>query len=510
MQMEDLIVAPSAPGRLRTVVRSGAVGYCCAAFLAAHLVGLVTLGGDAKAISYAFMIAAPLFAASVCFSRGLYGPFRQGWTEAALAMLLWAGGMATNMAIDLLSMSAGNTPGISMLLYVLFGVPIIFAVASPVHEKWHIRLVDGALALALGVLFFVHTFLFTTLVDVSEEGVGYIRWMFDVENGFIAVFASIRWRASVDLGRRAFFRSLALFAWSYFAVAAFTNHLLSDTEVGTAFDLLVDLPFLLLALMGARNVSAPGRNHRPPSQRFALAVRAGSPLMLPATILVVACALLERNPGFAIAGFVVATLGYGLRNVLAQMRGIAEQDRLDALSRIDALTGLPNRRQFNETLQREWSRSRRFQTSIAVLMIDIDHFKALNDGLGHLVGDERLRQVGQELAACATRAGDFVGRFGGEEFAVVLTGNTEEAAEAVADMMLKAVASRALPTPAPLGIVTISVGLAWRHRADMDDPASLVADADAALYQAEQQGRNPVPRHGRPSASPRRSERQVP
>ncbi len=97
--------------------------------------------------------------------------------------------------------------------------------------------------------------------------------------------------------------------------------------------------------------------------------------------------LVHNRPGLAIAGFITATLGIGIRSMLVQSRSFEERDRLDELARLDALTGLPNRRQFDDVLHREWGRARRSGEGLALLMIDIDHFKQLNDSYGHPVGD---------------------------------------------------------------------------------------------------------------------------
>ena len=94
--------------------------------------------------------------------------------------------------------------------------------------------------------------------------------------------------------------------------------------------------------------------------------------------------------------------------------------RLEEASLTDSLTGIANRRRFDESLDKEWRRSTREGTSVALLMIDIDHFKDYNDALGHLAGDNCLRQVAQALNGTVRRAGDLVARYGGEEFAVLL------------------------------------------------------------------------------------------
>lgn len=465
------------------------------AFLLLHAAGLALFPPAAKQWSYAFMIAAPLLAAAACLYRARRSGVAEGWRECALAAALWAGGMSAGMYSDLFTEGVGDVPGLGMLLYVLYGVPLIFALASPKGELKQARLVDGTLALALGILFFVHTFTFASLAGTDEHGFLKLRLMFDVENGFVAVFALIRFIASRDGSRRAFFGSLTLFAAVYLTTAIYINHFQSETEFGAASDLLIGVPFLLLAVLALRR-GAPRTGGEPgwrrPSPELARVVRAGSPLMLPVTLLAVSGLLVIHHPWLAVAGFVAALLGYGLRNVLVQLHAYRERDSLAALSRTDQLTGLPNRRHFDETLQREWNRAHRARRGLCVLMIDIDHFKLLNDGLGHQTGDLRLQAVGSALKRCAGRTDDLVARYGGEEFIAVLPSTGHEEAARVAEKMRAAVADLHLATPAPAGVVTISVGLGWAGQVDSETPNELVAAADAALYDAKRDGRNCV------------------
>ena len=166
--------------------------------------------------------------------------------------------------------------------------------------------------------------------------------------------------------------------------------------------------------------------------------------------------------------------------------------RLSTLSTTDSLTGLANRRKFDEVWQTEWQRSVRQGMPLAVIMLDVDFFKRYNDHCGHQAGDACLQQVAHILAAGVQRAGELVARYGGEEFVLVLPGARLGDAQASAERIRAAVQAAAIAHPAsPLGpCVTVSVGFA----ADMprlgEDPERLLRAADAALYQAKAQGRN--------------------
>ena len=161
-------------------------------------------------------------------------------------------------------------------------------------------------------------------------------------------------------------------------------------------------------------------------------------------------------------------------------------------SATDALTGLANRRQFDEALNTEWLRAARGENGLCLLMIDIDHFKRYNDHYGHLAGDECLRRVGVALNRCVRRAGEMVARFGEEEFVMLLPGSDIEQARETAQRCLEqleaeAISHAASPT-APR--VTLSIGVAWVKPDARSEATALVNAADAAMYRAKTNGRN--------------------
>ncbi len=163
----------------------------------------------------------------------------------------------------------------------------------------------------------------------------------------------------------------------------------------------------------------------------------------------------------------------------------------EKLALVDGLTGLANRRLFDETLAREWQRSMRERTAISLIMIDVDVFKSFNDLYGHLAGDECLRMVAEEVRNAIMRTTDLLARFGGEEFVAVLPNTGSEAAEKVAERARKAVEQRAIPHAGSRhGVVTISVGIATQVPEFESGVNSLIEAADAALYRAKAAGRN--------------------
>jgi diguanylate cyclase (GGDEF)-like protein len=191
-----------------------------------------------------------------------------------------------------------------------------------------------------------------------------------------------------------------------------------------------------------------------------------------------------------------------------RQKKVSLQEQINTLKRLEAelqrqsgqdfLTGLANRRRFDEVIQQEWGRARRDETSLAVLMIDVDYFKPYNDTYGHQVGDSCLQLVAKALGGVVHRPGDVAARYGGEEFVVILPKTDAAGAARVAEMMRAAVESLNIPhaNSRASDRVTISVGAAAVVPQEKGDPAALIAAADQALYRAKREGRNRVRSHG--------------
>lgn len=164
--------------------------------------------------------------------------------------------------------------------------------------------------------------------------------------------------------------------------------------------------------------------------------------------------------------------------------------RLEEQSTMDFLTGIKNRKHFDKRYMAEFRRSRREQTPLSVMMLDIDHFKSVNDNYGHLVGDEVIRQVAHQIQAVIKRPSDVLTRYGGEEFAVILPNTPKEGAISVAEEVVQAVRKTSIITGEEPLSVTISAGVSCAVVQPTTEPDKLVAAADQALYQSKTAGRN--------------------
>jgi diguanylate cyclase (GGDEF)-like protein len=189
-------------------------------------------------------------------------------------------------------------------------------------------------------------------------------------------------------------------------------------------------------------------------------------------------------------------LGFTAANTLqrSQRTQYAQSLMLRHLLSTDAMTGIGNRRRFDDALDREWRRCSRSGKPLSLLMIDVDHFKAYNDHCGHLQGDDCLRRVAWLLVDSVGRPGDLVARYGGEEFVCLLPEIGESGARAVAAKLSGAVQEAAIPHPAFAGDgrLTISIGVATVTDLSMQQPGEVVALADKLLYAAKAAGRDQV------------------
>ncbi|WP_312517031.1 diguanylate cyclase [Massilia sp.] len=187
---------------------------------------------------------------------------------------------------------------------------------------------------------------------------------------------------------------------------------------------------------------------------------------------------------------------------IRDISGTAERERrlldhaesLRARSYIDGLTGIANRRHFDVALERELRRAQRGDGALALLLVDIDSFKAYNDHFGHQQGDSCLSTVAQAVSAMLRRPADLAARYGGEEFAAILPDTTLEQALSVAETIRAHIAGLNLEQ-APAAVhrqVTLSIGVAAYDRTRLNEPAALIEAADKALYAAKRGGRDRV------------------
>ena len=188
---------------------------------------------------------------------------------------------------------------------------------------------------------------------------------------------------------------------------------------------------------------------------------------------------------------------------IRELRLDAERTRFEDLAAFDALTGVANRRSFDDRLAQEWRRASRTRRPVAVVLIDVDFFKAFNDTYGHQRGDACLQQIAHAMADCVSRSGDLVARYGGEEFAAILPETDQQGAIDVAERLRAAAATLDIEHEgSDLGRVSVTCGLTSIVPDEACSPSDAIAAADAMLYRAKAAGRNRVCADGYASAEP--------
>lgn len=422
----------------------------------------------------------------------------------AASLAVWTLGVATLLVqIDWLH-SLVDMTNYTYLLFVGYGIPLLYVAATygdPHASRWQ-RGLDALLLALLGLLYWL------SIVDkldahgsISPLGLWYVRHALDAVNAFMAVSHAIRWLTADSAATRRFFRITSVFLTAYCVCIGIHNHF--DMEsVGVGFmsrlgDVLPPLPFVALALMlhHGRNLPAAetaGTGGLP--QRVALGV---SPILFLVAIFAVGVSIDDRHTNLVLLAMGLAMVAYILRSVQVQYRYLQAQDRLqdmaEALERLsytDAVTDLPNRRAFDHAIAREWAAAQRTPDSMSLLMIDIDRFKNYNDLYGHQAGDHCLRAVARLIAGTLHRPADFCGRYGGEEFVILLPATPLQGATVVAGRIIERIHTANLPYSQGIdGRVTVSIGVSERHATDLQADA-LMERADRNLYRAKGNGRH--------------------
>jgi diguanylate cyclase (GGDEF)-like protein len=479
------------------------------AFLCLQL--LVLWAGPASirpVAAHAAMVLGPLCAGLVCVWRARQEPepARGAWRAAAMCLGLWTIGMVLNFWHEQVEHSKDVMYPDAMLAFNLSDVPLVYLLASAWQRdnRSLVRWVDGAVALALGVAYYqLNWKAASSMASVDQISSSAIIWLLDVLNVYITFGALVRWRAAEVPAERDFFKSLALYSVCSLVLVNLNNHWIANNPAfGPEASSAITASFALLAYFALRR-PAQGEAIRV-SPALVLTVRGASSMMMAGTLLIVSLVLMRVDYPLGVAGVLVAVLGHWMRSTVDQvshiMRGDAMQrlhSELQTIARTDALTGVANRHFLRPALDNLWRMHRHDGRPLAVLMIDVDHFKQFNDRHGHPAGDACLRDVATALQRALVRPGDVLARYGGEEFIALLHDVDAAAAGIVGERLRAAVQALQIPhTDSPHAVVTASVGTASTHPAPAPLPvasaAELVAAADLALYRAKQGGRNQV------------------
>jgi diguanylate cyclase (GGDEF)-like protein len=474
------------------------------AFLLVQVAVLVFFPAVRAPAAYLYMVLAPLAAAIALGWRAyiVSRAARTGWALLASALVIWSVGAFCNLWQELVLGHQNEMYRDSMLGFAIATVPILFLLATDWRPRGRYLLAatDALMSAAVGYIYFLLTWSMITAQSApSESGTTYLIWQFDAQNLYILFGALLRWYVAQRNPERDLFRALAVYWALYTVIVTVNDHFIAgDPSFGPEYGSIVSLAFAVLAGFALYRPSL--RPIRQANQALVRTVRGGSPIMLAGALLLLSLALIRVDYAWGVAGVVISVLGIGLRSTLSQVGFIEregsfrkERSTLQSIAWTDGLTGIPNRHFLNEALARADRTERRSHKPLAVLMIDIDHFKRLNDRYGHPAGDACLREVARVLREALARQDDVVARYGGEEFIVLLRDTDLDGAQAVGERLREVVEALGIENQeSPIGVVTVSVGVASALLHGASSATALCELADKALYEAKIGGRNQV------------------
>jgi len=446
------------------------------------------------------IVLAELAAAAVSLraSQKAAYPARTLWFLLVASILFHATAMSLDFANEITNTPVFNyVPRLQILFSMLYNVPLLAAVSIQNDRRilGFARTINALLSAAIGAVLYlqISTLLATNGSRNPADAVLIMR-LFDGIDCFLAAAATLRWLASHELHECRLFRILSIFLWIDVFLPAIHNRILLRHDY-IWLDLLISTPYVILFVLV---LTAQQRLARPLSPVLIRTVRTGSPIFL--TIALVFVGILASRSHFYIgsAAVVLAIAGYGALSILSQSRGLETEEsllaskmNLERLVGIDGLTGVANRRAFDKVLDREFAAARRTKAPVSLLMIDVDHFKQINDTRGHQAGDECLIRIAGAVRSALPRVTDFVARYGGEEFSVILPATDHDGALYAVEMLRQSIACLSLSHPStPSRIVTVSIGISTFHGSSHQSAAALLRTADRALYLAKQSGRN--------------------
>lgn len=458
--------------------------------------------------AYIFQISAPVIALISCILRAFAAKGRERtlWTLFAFSLFLWACGIGLSAWEDLFQIVPFNVASLSDFVLFFYGVPIMIALSTPSGGRQFTLFfaLDGLQAAFAGYLAYIAIFSVLPFSSTAIQPISgsLLVLTYNVENILLAAFGTLRLVSSGANEVRRFYLTLWIFLVSYGIGVAIYNYTVMAGAGNTNWNVLVDAPFLLLALLIVLQPDVSKANRKPAarSKAIALFIDHASPIFFPLALFALGMVILRNHFLTGVMAIGTGLAIYSVRATILQIRYIGAQhdlqiarDRLEEISLQDQLTGIANRRSFDRTLESEWHRAMRTRHPLSLLIIDLDHFKNLNDRHGHPFGDRCLIEVANALRGTAARSGDLVARYGGEEFGAILPATSQHDAEVIGARMQAAVAALKIENATDVGRhLSISIGIASYIFPETGSSVALIDAADRALYRAKHSGRNRI------------------
>lgn len=473
-----------------------------AGMILAHALLNTLFPGAGFTISYLLWSFWSLAAAVACAWRALHCQVsvRTHWWLAAVSLFLIFFAAAIEAPAEIFFKAVPTFAQIGDFVFFSSFVPILLAITLP-EEGVLVRftfVLDCLQAAACACL--AYTVLFGALPFTSEpaQAIAYapLEYVYDTEYLVVVLLAALRYFLGTrEASDRYFFRSLLLYCWLYAMCSGIYNHHNGKYSLTNGMDALNDIPSAALALAAifapAAATYASSRASRSTVLRL---IDNARPVFLSLALIGLSAIVALRHYAVAFAFIFGAFILYSLRTSMLHSKAEHAQAALEQANRslseialLDSLTSIANRRSFDGFLALEWGRAQRSAQPLSLLLIDVDHFKHINDTYGHHAGDECLRYAVRVLSA-ALRPTDLIARYGGDELAALLPETSSAGAAAVADRVRTVMAMDAGASPA----ITVSIGISTWNGEDAASPEQLVRAADRALYAAKQNGRDRI------------------
>lgn len=474
------------PKSLRRL-RIGIVIFLAVHFLAAQIFGFASM------VLILLLELVKLGCCLWCFSRLPQLPARFRWLGIAVAVMFGSFSLSILIVRFVFLGKTENLDHVAILAVSLAFAPVLFAVASNFSKQDSpaVRRIDAILCLPLACLYFAQTY---WVSNSGPESTLSVVVMNDMRSAFLLACAALQFIAADDEEDRRFFYVYFIGQALTVALEGLHNHLVPGPA---SLDLLIDLPILAFIWLTLHPTPTWVHGFRP-MKHIAHFVRGGNPILMSLALTLLGIAMSRQHFFLGGAGILTGIVGYGLRNAVIHGKLLKTEETLlqaqkdmEVLATHDALSGIPNRRSFDATLGQAWEHTVRTGEVLAVLMIDIDFFKAMNDTYGHQAGDDCLAVVARKIKSMLPRTDDYVARYGGEEFAAILPGTSAVGAQVVADRLRSGILDLAIPNANSIyECITVSIGVAAGSATDTADAHLLLKTADEALYGAKNSGRN--------------------
>ena len=453
--------------------------------------------------------------AAACFlwrCRRLPQRERMGWWWLGWAIMLWGAAQSIEVFVGASNAASNLAADPSDFLYLTAAFPLLMAI-STTSETESIHAIAGlnlAQVLLAGGLIYVRLFGMSMPADAAATA---MMKIYVTECVLLALAALLRLVTWSTLEERRRMRLMCGVLWIYLPIEVGFDYASKHwgLQRGTALDILWSVPFLFAGWRALRmpieNTARMGSGTR--ARGTGLILQSLCPILITFGVFALAISIWSQHFLLASGAMLVLLLTQGLHSAIMQMNYVEgrgqlldrERDLQDAnaalekLSLLDPLTGVANRRQFTMALEAEWKRAMRRQENLAVLMVDVDFFKGVNDRHGHTYGDACLVKIALLLRDELRRGNDLLARYGGEEFVVLLPDTDLEKAMIVASRMHQRIHAARLEnqgSPFDQKIITVSIGLSASQPWPTIHESLLIESADHALYAAKNSGRDQI------------------